>query len=230
MYCCICGNISLPSGVQGENAAEQDSHCGFFHYHQGQLGTAKERDFESYFSARTLLPCRPARDGAGAPGGAVPWPCARVARTDVRHLRPSLGLAEAPEAPPCSSLPRADSQLGLAPVCVPSCSLRRHTAFPRPPASTGPFLSGSCSLAHWAQPSPAHSRGGAEEPGCRSLLLPCPAEVPRSGAALSPGQSCLAPPLVWYAAQTSYTSTAVLQPPRPAGQDTRRPPGRHGRG
>lgn len=154
------------SGVQGENAAEQDSHLGFFHYHQRQLGTAKERDLESHFSARTPLPC------------SSPWHCRRPGRR--------LALVLCTHGRSCWEAPPAFARPGGAPWGSP-CSRGLTAAGPAPlripPARSclptahrqhGPFLRGSRSLARKARPGPAEVRrsraagaaglrGGAEE-------------------------------------------------------------------
>lgn len=88
----LYSKITLPSGVQGENAAEQDFPLGFFRCPSGQqLGTTKERS-ESHFPTRK--PCRN---------------LAPLQTRIVHSWRPMstassllLGLVEAPKAPwPC---------------------------------------------------------------------------------------------------------------------------------
>lgn len=137
----------------------------------------------------------------------------------MKHLQPWLGLEElGPGALPWSSLTQPDPTRSWAwhqHLLLPAC-LDAMLASHGPCASLGPFLSGTCSLSHMAQPSPAEV---PRSMGCCSLLLLPAAAVPRGGAggaALRPGQHCLAPALVWYAAQTSYTSTAVLPAPTPS--------------
>lgn len=212
--CCIYSNINLPSGVEGENAVEQDSHLGFFHYHQGQLGTAQERDLESNSSARTQFPCRAAMavqapQAVRCPDPVHTWlePMWSTSGLDWAWRSSDLGCAVLLAHPA-----RPNPQLGLAPAPAPSRLPGCHAGFPRPVCQRG-------ALPQWnLLPLPrgaAQPRRSAEEHGA---LLPA-AAVARGGArgaALRLGQRCLALALVWYAAQTSYTSTAVLPAPTPS--------------
>lgn len=154
-----------------------------------------------------------------ARGGAVHWPRAHMAggwrKAPLsfhlalrRHLTRDSCAAARPVA-------QADPQLAPAPVHTLSCLLWCPAGLPLPTCQHG-------ALHHWKPaPSPMwpslapqRAQGGA---GC---WYPA-AAVARGragGAALGPEQCYLAPALVRYADQTSYTSTAVLPAPKPSWQ------------
>lgn len=167
---------------------------GFFHYHQGQLGTAKERDLESPFSARALFPCGPARSTA------VPWPRAHVAGAAGQHRRPSPGLRRRLRLchAPCSP--------GLT-AAAPGTGTR---SLPRPvwERARGPSSVGPAPWPKRAGPAPQRSRGArGAAPRCRRAPRRCRRSGPRAGQrALAAAPGCSA-------AQTSYTSAAALPAP-----------------
>lgn len=188
----LYSNITLPSGVQGENAAEQDFPLGFFRCPSGQqLGTTKECS-ESHFPTRK--PCRNL-----APLQTSSVHSCRLMSTSSSLL---LGLVEAPKAPW-------------------PCCCHRHVLFPTgadvllafhcPHGGTGPVVGGSL-LPHPHGPSLA-GQGAPGGTRCWYPVAAVPEEAEEEFTPVRAAGVCVN--------QTSYTSTAVLPAPMLGWQEHR---------
>lgn len=128
---------------------------------------------------------------------------------------------------PCPSLTRADPQLAPAPTRAPAPSRMPHWLSTAHVPARGP--SSVEAAPSPVRPSPAQPRRGAAE--CE-VLVPA-AAVPRGGAG---GAAPRRGSAVWHRLRSGMLPKPVTPaplsslPPRRAGQDTGRPPGRQGWG
>lgn len=141
----------------------------------------------------------------------VPWavPCLTL-HTRGCAAPPAFPEAPAPEAVPAPRSPGLTHTWAWHHHPLPSAGWDTTPPSHDPCASTGlPFLGENWPM--WASPAPQRGQGewGAGPCRCRAPRM-CRRSSPRAG------QRGLAAALGWYAAQTSYTSTAALPAPTPS--------------
>lgn len=195
----LYSKITLPSGVQGENAAEQDFPLGFFRCPSGQqLGTTKKSTVRVVFLqgslVETLLPCKPGSCTAGGLCQPLPAFCS----ASWRHLKPHGHAA-------------AIGTCSLPLVPMPCWLSTAHTV------AQGLWSVGACSLTRMAllwlgkEPQEAHGAG--------TQWLLCPEEAQgRNPLWCRQLESAPIKPVT--------PAPLSSQPPCWAGGDTGRPPGR----